>query len=475
MGIPWTGTGGLFTRMGCMGRMLRDLNLFQQAQYQTDFLNVVAQYGTEPALIAALSTAADGGRQAVGSIGSTLKTLATNTVNTMIWEANAQSSRTDILTSLKEVIAEMQAQAQTVQACTVTIGGTAGTSNTGTGVFVGSTKRGDGLVQENTYAETAVLTCTADARTGGATSGNETFRFAGDVAQTNTLHWEWPLGSGASTSFTAIDGTKDNSSNNLLTNSGFETFVANAPSNWTIITGTAGTNLKQSTGTFYSGAGSLQFVGDGATLTSIAQQFNSSSTGTAGTLLPDTVYHGNVFLKLDATPGAGALTIDLIDGTSTVVNDDQGTANSYTVTLSAIPLPWAAYSFAFRTPKLLPSAVKIRLRLSTALSSGSNLFIDHFGFGAATKLYSGGPYGSVFSGSTAFLLNDSFSVVTTNDRGKSYGLQTFQTLFARLFAMMSNELLLPSSASPTITDSLFAATPLMDFTQASNSQYVPLL
>jgi hypothetical protein len=110
-----------------------------------------------------------------------------------------------------------------------------------------------------------------------------------------------------------------------------------------------------------------------------------------------------------------------------------------------------AKNTVFRLPDPVPATVKIRVRLSTALSSGSSIFIDHLALTPATQLYTGGPYAAIFSGATDFEIDDKWSLTVTNAQAGA-----FQTLFDRLFDMRSKGLLLPSAtgAAETIDDAL---------------------
>lgn len=190
----------------------------------------------------------------------------------------------------------------------------------------------------------------------------------------------------------------------------------------------------------------------------MTQQLNNASTGTAGTVQPLTSYAVNLALKVDVVPAAGVLTIDLIDGNSNVIQDAQGNNNSFAVTLSGATTSWVFHSGVFRMPRALPAAMFLRIRLSTGLSSGSNLFIDHLAMGALTRLYNGGPGRAIFSGNANFISGDGWDMTTTNDFGGSSNLATFQWLFERLFGMRSLGLLLPSAvSSPSIGDTLITS------------------
>jgi hypothetical protein len=455
MTLAWVGTNGLFTRMGKIGKMLKDVNYWENVTCLTDLTNIYAQYQTEPDLIAPLQSGGNGFRLAAAAPLSTCQQLAVATMNRMVFEDNPQFSRTDLATSLKEIIRQMQVTSQTVQQCVITATPQAFIGNVGNGILVATVKRGDGLVQENTFAEIADVTCTVDSQS-GALPGNEQFQFAGEVAQPDPFHYEWALGSGGSANLTAVNASLSNAGGNLLRNSDFETFTSpNIPDGWQVATGAPGTQVKQSLSQYYAGLSSLQFVGDSATNTAVTQHFQDAA-GTITILNPDFVYLLALWIKLDVIPAAGVLTIELLGNGDAVTLDDQGIANSFSVNLPTASTSWASYSMAFRTPKLLATSSKIRVRLSTPLSTGSNLFIDHLAMAQATSCYQAGPLIAVFSGSMPFLKGDAYTLNVTNSRGGASQEATFQTVFDRYLNMRQLGLLLPSSASPSISDSLIS-------------------
>lgn len=174
--------------------------------------------------------------------------------------------------------------------------------------------------------------------------------------------------------------------------------------------------------------------------------------GTAGALLPETQYAVSVWVKMSATPAAGVLTIDLYNGSS-IIQDLQGTNNSFTIALTGVSTSWLNYTGIFRTPYILPVLQYLRVRLSTALSSGKNVFINHLCLTPMTQVYAGGPSVACFSGATPFYIPDTFSAAITNDHGGHANLKNFQTLVNRLYQPTALGLPpLPSSASPTIAD-----------------------
>jgi len=188
----------------------------------------------------------------------------------------------------------------------------------------------------------------------------------------------------------------------------------------------------------------VEFDADGAELTELRQLVS---------LAAETPYAFNAYMKADLFPATGELKIELVDGTGTVINDSQGTANVITVDpTSGGDLSTSAFTAIngfFRLPANVPDFVYLRIRMSTAVSSGTSIFIDEAKLLAATELYGGGPFVAVVPGAIAFAASDVWTINVTNDRAGQ-----FQEWFHRNFEL--NGALLPSnsSGSETINDTL---------------------
>lgn len=308
-------------------------------------------------------------------------------------------------------------------------------SSVGNGVVIASIKDGQGRNLENALAEDIVAKVSSN-----TTAGAETGTLKGEDARGgDKVSHLWPAGSGASTSFTVLSP----STKGFLTNGTFENFTANAPNNWDIDTGVAGTDILEETSTVYRGSGALEFDGDGSTLTGISQDLSSKS------LVSRTPYPVHVRVKVDVAPAAGVLVVDLYDGSS-VISDDQGDANSLSIDLTTIGTTYVAQTAVFRLPEPVPGTVKIRLRLSTALSNTSSVFIDDLLFGPAmTQVYAAGPYVALVRGDTNFAVDDAFVITVTNAREGE-----FQELFDKLFQLPTKLLPSATGGSETIDDSL---------------------
>lgn len=455
----------LFTSLGKIGKFVLAINT-QQDLWDDKIGEIATSQDSQIArdAISDLLTAEtlSSGRDGVSQVFSKLKAAAENLVIEYV-KADQPSKATSLAASIEELRRQMVVSSETVKTAAVASTATALTTNSGNGAIVTTTKRGDGKVQELIVAETGFLQCTSDSQTGNATEGEETFTFAGEGDDGNRGRQDWPTGSGASATVTGINPSKDNDGGNILTNSDMETWTGSplALSNWVIAgAGVFGTDIARTTTIYNAPSGGtygLSFVGDGATLSGIKQKFNDSATGTAGALLPSRSYAVNFWGKVDSAPAAGILTVSLVDGTGSVINDDAGVANSQTFDMTAWTTSFVAKNVVFRTPKLIPTTAYIQVKVTTALTTGRTAYVDQLAMGLTTALYSGGPSVAIFPGSTHWVAGDGWTLAQTNDRAASTYLASFNALFDRLFDMRSNEQLLPTSGSPTRADTLITA------------------
>lgn len=435
---------GLFVRLGRIGHIAYLLDQYQDTLPEA-FDSIVAAYQDTLQAVGGLVA-----QQQLGLVRSTAavmgfaRTAAQQTVIQMVEEDEPATAR-NLTSALREVIRQMGVQVKTVQDCNVAFIETALPGMVGNGVLVTSDKRGDGLVNENAFTEQTRLVVTSDSYSGSAAEGKEVFTLTGETASAGVWDWDYPQGSGASISVRAISADDNGSrGSNLTTNGDMEDWTADATpelEDWTLSTGTWGTDaLQNATGN--RGSFALEF-NNGATLTTIYQEYT--------TLVPLTSYAFNFWLRRVSAAVTGILTVELTNTSNTVINDEQGVANSFTVDLSALTTSYVAYNHIFRLPAAPPATVRLRIRVSTAIGTDS-ILIDDVCLAALTAMYTGGPGFAIFSGSTPFVNGDGWEVDVDNDR-PAY-LASFQALFDRLFGMRQLGLLLPSSATPAIDDAL---------------------
>lgn len=487
MTVPLTGAGSLPVRLGhlfgaladevaLMGgsatsRVLSGANMVsREATWQSDYgagtadlelINGDTGFGANAT---PLYQSVNTWQTAQQQLFNDIRMIATNTLIKMCdRDAGGLKNRT-LAGAMAYLAAQMAANSTSFNATTVSLGSqTAVGSPTGNPVIVLSEKNGAGAVQQYMWSETLGIATTADAQTGSQTAGQEQLTFTGAAAVANPWSYLWPGGSGVGKVINLCNPVVNNSgaNPNLLTNGSWASFSgasANYPDNFVALVGTVGTQILKSTGTVYFGSNSLEFVGDSSTLTSVCQPFNTAASATNGAggtpakLVPQTPYALVLWYKLSAgAPAAGVLKMDLVDGSNSTISDSASTVNSATVNLNGVAdTNWHTLTLVGRLPAVLPATVKLRLSLSTALTTGTNLFIGGVACNPMTQLYAGGPYCSPFSGNTNTILGDSWTMAVTPTWG------VLQQWFERVFGMKALGLQIPGSGSPTVADSVVA-------------------
>lgn len=470
MAINFVGSpGAFFNAMGKLGLAIKQVKSYQTAQ-KTNYIDAnVGIYGQLNGAIdiqALISQAYLVDFTGPENACATVQNIAQLYANRLVWLDNPQPGQDltsiNLFASITEIIRQMKEQGVTIQQLTVSASAGPSWGNVqttpGNPVIVTSLYRpSDGLLLENAFGELLQVTCTADSFTGGQTAFNEPFLFTGEAGIGDVFAWNWPQGSDTSLSINAIDGATSNGSDNMLDNSDFESWsnTANIPDQWTLTTGTAGVNTNQETGIVYSGTSSLRLTGDNNNTTTTLTQTFDSSNGTTDILNPEIQYSCNLFLRRGGTAVAqGVLQVDLIDSNSNIISDNAGTACSFTIDLTSLSTNWQAFNGVFRTPYNLPATVSLRLHLTTALPNGVSVYIDKASLGQMSQLYTSGPYVALHAGNIPSTVNDFNTLTITNSLGAGGTLSTFQVLMNQLFSLQPQDILIPSSLTPTVSDSL---------------------
>lgn len=478
MAIALTGGGGLFDRLGLIFGGLDDINALRGGAATARVLSTADFNDRRDALFAEyadgtpLASVIDGvdadlvaWKKAQQRWFTSMKTLAQDTLIAMA-DADAPLSSKTVAAAMKELIKQMASSGDDVNASAPSAGSASAVgSPTGNPQFVFSVSGGSGVNREYILAETMRIEVTSDAYGAGtATARNEAVKVTGAALQSDTFSELWPDGSGANKSLNLTDSMSDNgTSGNLLVNSSFETFTtSNKPDNWitTANSTVAGTHLIKEDSVIYGdgGAHSLQIKGDGSVLVTLRQQFDTTSSTTADSggspqvLAARTPYAVGFWCRNDSNPAAGVLRVALVDGSGNVINDDNGTANSFTVTLTSLGTSFVFKQGVFRLPAAVPSTVYLEFKTTTAQTSGRITYIDGLALAKMTELYTGGPYMAAFAASTNPAVGDRWTVAMSNTQG------AMQAWFERCFGMRALGLQLPSDTggSETVADSLIA-------------------
>lgn len=453
MAVTLTGANGLFTRLGKIIDLINKINTHRSTDLTTEVQDIDDEYADDRRdLIDDLYTQSAQYRASADTFVEQLRELAENTIIQMVYDDMGLTPQT-IEAAMAELIRQMISSSDDVDGSAIGVTPAYDSLNNGDGKVAATVTDGDAKLTQYAFAETVALTCTADSQTGNVTEGSETFQAVGEAA-VDPLTPEWPDGSAGSVEVTVITATED-AQNNLLTNSDFEDFtVADDPDQWALDVGTAGGTIFESgSPDIYLGAKALRILGNGAQLTRVSQAFDDAGAGTAGVLLPNTVYAVNVVTKVSSVPAAGVLRVSLQDSTDTVLQDDAGTNLSYTISLPGETTTWAQHPQTFRTPRVIPAGCQFVIELTTALTNTVSVYIDEAALAPATRLYAGGPFVGVFQGAEKWVLNDRITLAVTNDAA---GL--FQQAFERLFGMRGMGLTLPydTGGGETINDNLIS-------------------
>ena len=189
------------------------------------------------------------------------------------------------------------------------------------------------------------------------------------------------------------------------------------------------------------GARSLVHTGDAASL----MTYHIPIT------LPDLrQYACGIWVKTSGV-SAGVLRIALVDGVGgTVVDDDEGTANSASLTLSTAS-SWTFLSTSFRTPTNAPASMYVQLKCTTAVTNTGLVYMDEFQMFELKPLYTGGPSAMLFTGPTPWDVNDTIDLAYTNDRAGS-----MNDWMDRIFNIRDRSVSIPTAAIPTILESVIS-------------------
>lgn len=461
-------TGNLFNRWGRLGKVISALMSYQSSQYTNlidETSGIVPQFNTEPDIQAQVGGSYIGQLDTPGSIGGLMQTVAISTVNRVVYRSDPLYDLTltqeATLESIYEVIRQMKVAGATIPAVTIaavvqpfasfpTVPANVGNGN----VVVSVYRPEDGLMLQNSFSETVRITCNADSYDDQTSAGNESFIVTGEGAQTNFFAFNWPLGSNGQTGLNAIDGTSDQSNGNFMVNSGWDAWTDGLPDNWSLTVGTAGTDFLEETGNVFGSSSAIKLVGDGATLITFRQQFNSD-TGTSLTLVPQAQYAANVYARRDGVaPSQGVLVVELVDDGNNVLLDFAGAPCQFSIDLTTLTVFYAGFGGAFRTPEIMPDTYYLQFRMTTALESGRSVYLDLSSLGVMSQLYTSGPFFAVFAGSVPFATGDLTTVQITNSFGAGGTQNTWAVLLNKLLATQEQDIIFPYSSSPTISDDL---------------------
>ena len=198
-------------------------------------------------------------------------------------------------------------------------------------------------------------------------------------------------------------------------------------------------------GNFLSGGRCLTLTGNGVEKVVYYIPVNLSTR---------TAYFFSMRLRPD-TVTSGVLAVSLVDqfATTTVpLQDNSSNNNQVTQDVSALTnATFSAVNGFFRTANELPNSVYLKVEFTTALDAAGVVEISDLLLKATTPAYPGGPYIELTDGSTNWAKDDRLVLTVSNN----YGGQIHQWM-DRIFNLKSSGRLLPTSGTPTISDTLIS-------------------
>lgn len=366
--------------------------------------------------------------------------------DTVIEQLSGLMTTPSIQDVLRELIRDMKQTPQNVKKSTVTLGSVSseGTPK-GNGTIKlfktldGVTPPDTGMIPVLEYfdvdselafaSEKFTATCIRDSTTDGLPEGEEEFLWEGRPQAVSGGPFSW-RDHGTGTRRIIRTATQEI----VLTNQGFEFWDgANTPTSWTIVNGAAGTNVieESAASNVQLGDKSLKLVSTGATIT-LRQPFNRVALSALKR------YFNAVWYKEAGTNAvaAGTLEIKAVSPSGETVSTDSilrsvtNTATTFTLLNSDIEYD----------SNEIPSDIELQIQW-TGSTSGDIIWLDGLMFYPLNWARHGM---AIVPASSAFMRGDRLVYTVTNDLAG-----VFQTFFMRQFGVQ-----LPSSATPTIADTL---------------------
>lgn len=459
MGITYSGTNGLFTRLGKLAGLAEAVRLHQD-DIKTRIAGIMAEYSSADAyMVADLAASLEARLAQAGTILAEIQAAAETTLietcyaDSLITSFTTMEAKT-VEAALQYVAHDMWDLGETVEETTVTVaassivGGSTGNGQAFLSNIPPAALKSSSASFPNVRSEVLELRCIEDARSKFIRAGTERFLLRGRTAFPN-LDYRFPAGSGTRMEIRSVDPAAGTGARyeNLIRNGGFENFTSNVPDYFTVNVGTPGTHFASEATIVDRGSLAFRFIGNGSTLASIEQKLADDS-GSPLTLVPDRLYCLAVRARTTAFATAGVVRIALFNsGTGGVIS---GTTLNIDYLIGTTYF-W--YTTFFRAPLDAPNTMSIRIGQTTAINSGATFYIDGVVLTEAQQIAPGGSGIVVLPGSLNWAVGDAIVVQNTNN-----GEGAWNTEFDRFFRMYERGLLLPSAASgsETILDSLIS-------------------
>ena len=456
MALIYDGANGLFTRLGKLVKMMQAVQ-DHQTNLKTLLAEVQGTYSSADAwMIDRLSGTIETRIAEAGYILDDIQLGANMTLIEMCF-AEAAASTTNSMRSkniydgIVWLIRQMDADSEKINGTTITKSSvTLGSGNNGNGTFVylfdaPNVLLGTTADFPNIRTEMLEVRCVVDAQEGRMIEGAESFEVRGQPSYPS-MDYRFPAGSGVMLRCNSITAAIDNGStySNILTNSDLENWTSNIPDQFTVSSGTAGTDFLSESADPYRGTYGLKAAATGAVF-KIRQRLGSV-TGSVSKLAADRPYVIAAAMRKDAS-ATGTIRLSIQDSAGSVI--DSG-AVAKTVTEGNMLTTYTLQSITFRSPRVIPTEIYLVLESTVAVTTAA-MYVDEIVLAEMTPIARGGQAIAIIAGETNWNLDDNARYNFTNN---AEGV--FVEAFDKFFQMYEQGLSLPPNyvGSETILDSL---------------------
>lgn len=451
--IDYTGTYGLFTKLGLIGGFISDINTFQKSLVNVKSPALVNKFTSngKTKIVLNYIPAVD---SQISSVSSLVPGVFVDVAEGVLIDAvttNDPLIPATVDDCLIELVSQMKNDNITVQKITNTV---TVSDPSGLNLVRVSLVNSDGGLNQHTIAEKIRLEVTSDSFTGGTAPGNETLTVIAKDAAADVFNYDYPAGSGSTVTLERTNMNASASEGNSVANGNFNLFdldTPTIPNNWNAITsyGVAGTNwLISSNGLKIQNLASVRL-----------QQDISSSVRAKN------VYHVHFRFKLNSSVvlSSGSITVDLVDSSGNTMVDNSNAYLAKSVLFSSINLAnlgvYQDVDATFVVGSKTPTTVFLRIMCNGTDQTGVTVELNRLVLTEMQQLYDGGPYISLLGLDSDTLYTGQridITITKSLDGAGAFTNNTFQVLFDRLFEMSSKGITLPSSTIPTVLDSLIA-------------------
>jgi len=473
MAITYTGTNGLFTRLGKLFYVIEQMNSFTDT-LRAEVEDVIDEFTVADIhqlmnLPAQLKTIETPLAPLYGQLSAVAANIVIETVKSGL-EKNPKSLREALEMLIDDMVTETKHVEDVNYSTSGTIAAVSGnTANVGTvlhNAFLSKkiTTGGTQYVIQTLRPEKVLIECIKD-ESGGAVLGKELFRVTGEEHK-NYTDADWPAGSGAR-KLVRVTSAKDTGvyktntpGENILVNSDFQLFTSSlVPTRWSVgqmdsHSVPANAQTQNTTAGYIwnsESAGNLKITGDGTYRHRITQDLGTG-TGTPGRVYAGGNYTFSCRIRIAAgsgTVGGGEIRFSIQNGSGSVTSATKSYA------LSSVGTTWIHVSESMDLTGIeIPTDARFAIECTTAVPNTKSIVIDELILTEGVQVYPGGYRLTVLRGQADYRTGDAFTVTWAHSA--SPPVNEFQFMFEQLFGMSQYNLNLPVHTSENIADSLIA-------------------